>query len=104
MTFVLAGALMLAAGAERAMASGGREDVAVVLRSGSDSELASSIDVQALGTLRAAPGVAAPGGEPSVSPELVSVVALPKSDGSGLSNLTVRGVAERAFALRPNLS
>lgn len=102
-TFVLAGALMLAAGVERAMASGGRDDVAIVLRAGSDSELASSVDTASLQTLRAAPAVAAPSGEPSVSPELVSVVALQKSDGSGLSNLTVRGVEERAFALRPQL-
>ncbi|MEZ4370959.1 MAG: ABC transporter permease [Polyangiaceae bacterium] len=103
-TFVLAGALMLAHGAERAMASAGRADVAIVLRTGSDSELASSVDTQAVQALRTLPGVAAPGGEPNVSPELVSVVALPKSDQSGISNLSVRGVGEPAFALRPTLS
>ncbi|MCA9642090.1 MAG: ABC transporter permease [Myxococcales bacterium] len=103
-TFVLAGALMLARGAERAMSSGGREDVAIVLRSGSDSELASSVDTAAVQALRAAPGVAAPWGEPNVSPELVGVIALQKTDESGISNLTVRGVGERAFGLRPTLS
>ena len=100
---VLAASLMLAAGAEKTVASSGRDDVAVVLRRGSDSELSSSIDVEALGTIRSTPGISAPQGRPLVAAELVVVLAMPKSGGDGFSNVVARGVDEISLAIRPNV-
>ena len=47
--FVLAAAFMLGAGIEKTMIGAGRKDNAIVLRKGSDTEMASSLEVDAAG-------------------------------------------------------
>lgn len=101
--FVLAAALMLSDGIKRTLGKGGRPDNAIVLRKGSDAEMASGIDLEALKLIAAAPGVRrGEHGRPLLAGEVIVMVIGEKGDG-GLSNVTVRGVPDGAAALRPEL-
>ena len=53
---VFAGVLSMASGFQRTMASSGAEDVAVVLRAGSDGELASGLSAEQVQVIESAPG------------------------------------------------
>lgn len=95
--FVLAAALMLVQGIERTFRAGGSADSAVVLRKGSDGELASYFDQQHLGLLLAAPGVARDGDTPLGHGEVMVVILLEKPGGPYVSNVRVRGVPASAL-------
>jgi putative ABC transport system permease protein len=99
---VFAGALMLQAGIQRALAASGRPEVAIVLRKGSDAELSSAIANEFLNLLGGHPQVAqGPGG--GVIGEVVVVIAAEHTDNSGVSNLVVRGTPADGFAFRPEV-
>ena len=55
---VLVGVLAIAQGFRRAMTVSGSPDVAIVLRSGADSEMTSGLDRESTRAIRDAPGVA----------------------------------------------
>ena len=76
--FVLAASLMLTAGLKKAMKTSGEDDVAVVLRKGSDNELASAIEDPQIGLISALPGVQQKGGKPMTLAEIVVVAAMNK--------------------------
>lgn len=95
---VLAGSLMLAAGVERTVAGHGRDDVAVVLRTGSDAELNSGVSAADAAIVRSAVGDA------KVSAEIVVVAAVPKKTGEGFANLTLRGLGDEGRAMRSGFS
>jgi len=101
--FVLAAALMLSAGIKRTLNSSGSPDHAIVLRKGSDAEMASSIETSTVGLILAQPGVkVGKDGKPLGAGEIVIVIALDKSGTAGqVSNVMVRGVADNVMALRP---
>lgn len=99
--FVLASVMMLVAGIDRAMAMSGSPDVAIVLSQGSDFELSGGIDDSAVNVVSALPEVKKEGNAPLASGEVVVVGLLPKRGTNGMSNVTIRGVTERAVKLRP---
>ena len=102
--FVLAAALMLAAGIEKVMAASGEPSTAIVLRKGSDAELSSAIEDKLVGIITAAPGVAKTSdGKPNAVGELVVVMYMEKGDGSGSSNVLLRGVSDNALQFRPEV-
>jgi putative ABC transport system permease protein len=104
--FVLASAFMLGLGIEKTMVGAGRSDNAIVIRKGSDTEMASSIEVKALGIIAAAPGVKrSNAGRSLASPEVVLVIAQDKLGGEAgqVSNVLVRGVSEVAIEVRPEV-
>jgi len=100
--FVLAAAFMLGAGIEKTMVGAGRKDNAIVLRKGSDTEMASSLEVATLGLIGAAPGVKrGAGGTAVLSGEVVIVIAQDKLGTEGqVSNVLVRGVPPAALDVR----
>jgi putative ABC transport system permease protein len=100
--FVLASALMLSAGIEKTLVAGGRADQAIVLRKGSDTELASSIETSTVSLIQAAPGVKKdPSGAPLVAGEVVMVLALDKLTGKGeIANVQFRGISEASMKVR----
>lgn len=101
---VLAAALMLAEGVRETMGATGRSDVAVVLRKGSDGELASGLETPQVGLILAAPGVKKDAkGAPVGVGEVVVVISKEKIGAEGLSNLMVRGVPDNALAFRPEI-
>ena len=99
--FVLASVLMLSKGVERTLGRSASEDVAVVLRKGSDTELSSGIGNTQVGLILANPGVAkAEDGQPIASGEIAIVILLEKLGTEGVSNVQVRGVQDNVMKLR----
>jgi putative ABC transport system permease protein len=91
--FVLAAALMLSAGIRKTMASSGRDDAAIVIRKGSEAEVASNIEDPIVGLVASQPGVAQIEGRPAAASETVLVVSLGKNGEVGFTNIQVRGLS-----------
>jgi len=98
--FVFAAALMLGEGVNRALKTAGRPDTVVILRKGSDAELTSAIANEYLGLFRGPAQVAQAGG---VIGEIIVVVTAEHADGSGVSNVLVRGTPPGGLAFRPEI-
>lgn len=102
--FVLAAALMLSSGIQQTMMSAGRPDNAIVIRKGSDTEMASSIEIKNVGLIQAAPGVKRDEAGPLGSGEIVVVIAQDKLGTQGqVSNILVRGITPNAFKVHPEV-
>ena len=96
--------MMLLAGMRKAFVKSGDPLNVLVLRKGSTSELAGGFTKDKLPILSALPGIAKDSkGEPLVSGEWVVIVVLPRKDGTGETNVTLRGMGPEAFELRPNV-
>jgi ABC-type antimicrobial peptide transport system permease subunit len=68
------------------------------------TEATSWVSKDAYRIIRSLPGIArGDDGEPIVSPELIIMLKLPKRDDPKGSNVNVRGVTPKAFALRPQV-
>ena len=75
----------------------------MVMRDGSQSETQSSVQRDALQTLRYLEGIAKnEKGEPRVSPELVVLINLLRRNQTQGSNVTIRGLGPEGFTLRNN--
>jgi len=100
---VFVAVLSIAAGFERVMASGGSEEVAIVLRAGSDTEMSSGFELEQTRIIEEAPGVLRGPAGPVASSELFVIVDVPKrSTGTG-ANVPLRGVGPEAFEVRPEV-
>ena len=97
---VLVGVLSIGQGFRRTMTLAGSDDTVLVLRSGSDSEMASIMSRDEAKIIADAPGVARANGRPLVSPELFVVVNLPKKSTGTDANVPMRGVEAPAFDVR----
>jgi putative ABC transport system permease protein len=96
--------MMLLAGMRKAFVKSGDPLNVLVLRKGSTSELAGGFTKDKLPILSSLPGIAKDSkGEPLVSGEWVVIVVLPRKDGTGETNVTLRGMGPEAFELRPNV-
>lgn len=104
--FVLASSLMLSRGIKQTLMSSGSVDKALILRKGSDSELASGIENKYLNLILAAPGVKRdPSGQPLGMGEVIVVAAMNKTDAEvgQIGNVLVRGVQNNVYSLRPQV-
>lgn len=102
--FVLASSMMLSNGIKKTLISAGAPDRAMVLRKGSETELASTVDTPAVGIILSAPGVKKEGSTPLGSGEVVVVIAQEKFGTEGqVSNIQVRGVTPMSYQLRKEL-
>jgi putative ABC transport system permease protein len=102
--FVLASSLMLSNGIKQTLVSTGAPDRAMVIRKGSDAELASSIENPTVGIIKSAPGVKKDGTTPLGAGEVVVVIAQEKLGTDGkVSNVQVRGVEPMSYKLRGEL-
>jgi putative ABC transport system permease protein len=101
---VLVSVLAMSEGFRHTLASTGRADRVIMLRSGSDAELSSGVATDQATLLRALPGIARDaGGRPLASAELVVMVDLPRAGGTDPSNVPFRGAQPAAFAIREEL-
>jgi putative ABC transport system permease protein len=101
---VLVSVLAMAAGFHHTVADSGRPDRVIVLRGGSDAELNSNLTRSDLDTIANAPGLAKDAeGKALLSPELITVVNVPKIDTGLDSNVTLRGVGLQVQKVRPEL-
>src|SRR5271167_1321633 len=96
--------MALLAGLQRAFVSSGNAQNVLVLRKGSEAELSGGFDASLFPTLKVLPGIAKDShGEPMASGELVVVIVLPRKDGTGEVNVTVRGMMPDGLELRPKV-
>jgi len=94
--------MALLAGLKHAFVSSGNPLNVLVLRKGSEAELTGGFDRSLFPTLTTLPGVAKDShGEPMASGELVVVIVLPRKDGTGEVNVTVRGMMPDGLEMRP---
>jgi ABC-type lipoprotein release transport system permease subunit len=101
---ILIGALALASGFQAALVENGSSDNAMILRTGADSEISSSISLDQAAILRAHPQVAAgPDGRPLVSNDLVVLTNLERVGQQGSSNVPIRGIDPAGLAVRPQI-
>ncbi len=93
--------LMLLAGMRKAFLSSGDPLNVLVMRKGSSSELVGGFTKDKLPMLRTLPGIARDShGQPLVSGEWIVIVALPRKDGSGTVNVSLRGMEQDGLELR----
>jgi putative ABC transport system permease protein len=101
---VLVAMLSMSAGLSKTLTATGNPNRAIILRGGSNGELASFID-RASGTLiKQDPAIArADDGLPLASGELIVVTEVPRRGDTTGANVSLRGVEPKGFALRPEL-
>jgi putative ABC transport system permease protein len=95
--------LALARGFRATVVSSGLPDNAIVQQGGSDAEMTSAIEIDAVRVIEDAPQVARRGSEPLVSAEVVVIAALPLREGDSDANVQMRGVSPRVTAVRDNV-
>jgi putative ABC transport system permease protein len=101
---VLISVLAMATGFQHTVLGTGRDDRAIVLRGGSDSELASTLSREATLTIIDAPGIRKDtAGKPIASAEAVVIVDLPKKSNDSGANVTIRGIGPQGMELRPEI-
>ena len=100
---VFVAVLSIAQGFRRAMTASGREDTAIVLRSGATSEMMSGLAREETRIVAETVGVARSALGQVASPELFVIIDLPKRSTNTSANVPLRGVEEPAFEVRDGL-
>ena len=100
---VLIGVLSIATGFRAAMVGAGSDDIALVLRSGSDTEMVSGLGKDEVRIIADAPGVLRDANGPMSAAELFVVINLPKRSTGTDANVPMRGVETTSFDVRGNV-
>ena len=97
---VLVGVLSIAQGFRQTLTVSGMPDNAIVIRSGSDTEMMSILTGEDVRLIQDAAGVARDAQGPLSSAELFAVINLPKRSTGTDANVPLRGVSRAAFEVR----
>lgn len=100
---VLVGVLSIGEGFRKVMSSTGSPDTAIVLRTGADNEMNSSLTRDELRVIADAPGVARIEGKPVISGELLVIADRPKRTTKTDANVPLRGVEAGGFDVRGSI-
>jgi putative ABC transport system permease protein len=99
---VLVSILALVSGLSQMMSGTERADRAIVVSTGAGYETLSNLTREAIQTIADAPGVQrGADGKPLASADVLSILRLPLKRGGSDGNVSLRGVSESAFAVRP---
>ena len=102
---VLLAFLAMANGFQRTIAGSGADDIAIVLRAGSQAEINSTVSRDQVRLIEDGPGIArGSDGKPLISPELYLVVDGIKRSTKTKANLPLRGIGEQGSALRKGVT
>ncbi len=102
---VLLAFLAMANGFQRTIAGSGADDIAIVLRAGSQAEINSTVSRDQVRLIEDGPGIArGPDGKPLVSPELYLVVDGVKRSTQTKANLPLRGIGAQGANLRKGVT
>ncbi len=101
---VFAAVLSMAKGFERTMIAAGSDNTAVIMRSGSTSELNSGISNEQALIIADAPGVLRDGDSSILSAELYVIVDVKKRTTNTDANVPIRGVQRGAFDVRDGVT
>ncbi len=97
---VMVGVLSIASGIIQTMKNSAAPENAIVLRSGSDTEMMSGLSGDNAKLVAEAPGIARYAGGPIASSELFVIINLPKRSTGTDANVPLRGVVPAAFEVR----
>jgi putative ABC transport system permease protein len=101
---VLLSVLAMSTGIMKTIANAGRPDRAIVIRGGSNAEIASATSRDQALTILDAPGVKhGADGKPIGSADTITLVDIPTEAGKSWANITVRGVGPKILELRPEM-
>ncbi len=101
--FVFAAVLMMAYGIQKTLVATGSPDNVIIARKSANGEISSIVLRDDFNTVLTLPHIAKlKDGKPLASGETVVIINLNKKSG-GLSNVTVRGIGQEAFILRPQV-
>ena len=101
---VLVSVLTMAGSLTETVISTGDENRAIVLRNGSNYEMASLLDTAAVQTIMDAPGVARTAdGDPAASSDFIVPINLTRKEDGALAALVVRGISPQSFEVRPEI-
>ena len=95
--------LALARGFRSTIVSSGLPQNAIVQQAGSDTEMTSAVEMDAVRVVEDMPQVERRGSEPLVSAEVVVIAALPLRGTDSDANVQMRGVSPRVLAVRDNV-
>jgi putative ABC transport system permease protein len=101
---VLVGVLAIAEGFRKSMSATSSPEIAIILRSGADSELTSGLERESTKLIADAPGLARTAEGPLASAELFVIIDLPKRSTGTSANVPLRGVGRSAFAVRGDIT
>lgn len=101
---VLVAVLSIAEGFRAAMVGAGAPDRAIVMRSGSDSEMTSGLGGPETEIIKQAPGLARDGRAAVASAELFVIIDLPKASTGTAANVPMRGIEPTAMQVRDEVS
>ena len=102
--FVFAAVLMMAYGVQKTLIATGSDENVLIARKAANGEISSIIDRETASIILTLPHIAkTPEGVPISSGEPVVIINLNKIEGGGVSNVTVRGVSQQVFTLRPQV-
>ncbi len=97
---ILVGVLSMSEGFRAVLQYAGHDDVAMVLRGGSNDELASGLTLEQTRLIADAPQVVRAADAPVASPELYVIIDVPMRTTGTAANVPFRGVGPYASALR----
>ncbi len=100
---VMVGVLSISQGIMHMVRQSSSPENALVLRSGSSSELVSGLSGADTEVIAEASGIRDWQGRPAASPELFLIISLPKRSTGTDANVPLRGVKPEAFAVRDRL-
>lgn len=101
---VLIGVMSMASGFERTMTRAGSDTTALVMRSGSTSELNSGMTFEQTQLIENLPGIQQENDQAIASSELYVIVDLVKRATQSSANVPLRGVQENAFRVRDTIN
>ena len=97
---ILVGVLSMSEGFRSVLQYAGHDDVAIVLRGGSNDEMASGLSLEQTRLIADAPQVVRAADGPLASPELYVIIDVPMRTTGTEANVPLRGVGPHAAALR----
>lgn len=101
--FVFTAVLMMAYGIQKTLKATGQPDNVIITRKAANGEISSLVDGETQDIVRSLPHIAVDDqGKQIISREPVVIINLEKLSG-GMSNVTVRGVSDVVFELRPQV-
>jgi putative ABC transport system permease protein len=100
---VLVGVLAIAEGFQKTMSVSGDPNVAIVMRSGADSEMTSNLSREETRLISDAPGIARGTNGALASAELFVIIDLPKRSTNTSANVPLRGIDTAGFDVRGNV-
>ena len=101
---VLVAMLSMSAGLDKTLTATGNPDRAIILRGGSNGELASFLDRASNTLIKQDQAIARADDDlPMASGELIVITEVPRRGDTSGANVSLRGVEPKAFILRPEL-